>query len=110
MPSLQLPNHLVSNRKRLALSQDDVAFLLGTQSGTQVSRYEAFNRTPNLKTALAFEAIFKLSVSELFPGIYQKVEREIAERAKILVEKQQGGKATPRRNRKHDALLELANI
>jgi transcriptional regulator with XRE-family HTH domain len=84
MTSPQLPNYLRSNRKRLALSQDEVAFLLGTQNGAKVCRYERFVREPGLATALAYEAIFKRTVSELFPGLYQKVEREVAARAKTL--------------------------
>src|ERR1041384_3504983 len=87
MPSPLLPNYLRANRKRLALSQDEVAFLLGTRSGGKVCRYERFVRQPSLETALAYEAIFRRSVSELFPGLYQKVERDVAERAKILGER-----------------------
>src|ERR1039458_10278598 len=80
----QFSNYLRSNRKRLALSQGEVAFLLGTQSGAKVCRYERFVREPSLETALAFEAIFQRSVSELFPGLYQKVEQEVAARAKEI--------------------------
>src|SRR5437667_8625700 len=87
MPSPLLQNYLRANRKRLALSQDDVAFLLGTRSGGKVCRYEHFVRLPSLETALAYEAIFRRSVSELFPGLYQKVERDVAERAIILAER-----------------------
>jgi hypothetical protein len=53
MTSLKNSNYLRSNRKRLALSQDEVAFLLGALSGTKVCRYERFVRTPSLETALA---------------------------------------------------------
>jgi transcriptional regulator with XRE-family HTH domain len=84
MPSPQLPNYLQSNRKRLALSQDEVAFLLGGESGTKMSRYEHSDRIPSLETALAFEAIFKRPVSEIFGGLYQKAEQDVATRAKVL--------------------------
>jgi transcriptional regulator with XRE-family HTH domain len=109
MPSPQLPNYLRSNRKRLALSQDDVAFLLGGESGTQISRYENFSRVPSLETALACEAIFKRPVSEIFGGLYQKSEREVAERARILATKTDW--STSRRDaHKREALAELAAI
>src|SRR6266699_6662617 len=104
MTSPQLPNYLRANRKRLALSQDEVAFLLGAHSGTKVCRYERFVREPSLETALAYEAIFKTSVSELFGGLYQKVEREVAERAKILAERSDGGTPGPQTSRKRQAL------
>lgn len=80
----QLPNYLRSNRKRLALSQDEVAFLLGTRSGAKVCRDERFIREPSLKTALAYEVIFQKPTRELFGGLYQEIEQEVAARAKTL--------------------------
>jgi transcriptional regulator with XRE-family HTH domain len=99
----QLPNYLRSNRKRLALSQDEVAFLLGTQSGAKVCRYERFAREPSLETALAFEVIFQRSASELFGGLYQKVEQEVVARAKILANRTDQGKP------KRQILTNIAN-
>ena len=109
MSSPQLPNYLKANRKRLALSQDEVAFLLGTRSGAKVCRYERFVREPSLETALAYEAIFKRSVSELFGGLYQKVERDVSERAKLLAEKTDL-KTNRQATRKREALTELATV
>jgi transcriptional regulator with XRE-family HTH domain len=94
-----LPNYLLSNRKRLALSQDDVAFLLGTQSGAKVSRHERFDREPSLKTALAYEAIYQRSASELFSGLYQEVEQEVAARAKTLAAKTGSLKSTAQKRK-----------
>ena len=108
MTSPQLPNYLRANRKRLALSQDEVAFLLGAQSGTQACRHERFVRAPSLETALAYEVIFKRSVSELFGGLYQKVEGEVAERAKMLIDRKDR-KANRQSARKREALTELAS-
>ena len=110
MTSPQLPNYLRANRKRLALSQDEVAFLLGTQNGAKVCRYERFVREPSLATALAYEAIFKRSVSELFPGLYQKVEQKVAARAKTLVERTRRDKSNQRAARKHETLADLAAL
>ena len=93
---------------RLALSQDEVAFLLGGQGGIRVCRHERFVREPSLETALTYEAIFKTSVSELFGGLYQKVEREVAERAKILAEKDHTGKTAAQTARKRQTLADLA--
>lgn len=87
MTWIQSPNHLLSNRKRLALSQADIARLINAESGDKVCRHERFQRVPDLETALAYEAIYKRSVSELFPGLYQKIEREVAARAVALAKK-----------------------
>lgn len=107
MASPLLPNYLRANRKRLALSQGDVAFLLGKQIGAKISRYENFAQAPSLENALAFEIIYGLSASELFGGLYGQLEKEIAERAKALVSKndpRSGGQAAKRR----EALAKLS--
>jgi len=62
-----------------------------------------FAREPSLETSLAFEMIFQRSVSELFGGIYQKVEQKVAERAKILAKRTDQGKF------KHQILTNIAN-
>lgn len=87
MSSPLLSNYLLSNRKRLALSQDEVAFLLGVKGGTKVCRYEKFVRQPTLETALALEVIFQRPVSEIFGGLYQQVEEEVTARARALAKK-----------------------
>jgi transcriptional regulator with XRE-family HTH domain len=108
MSSNPLPNYLRSNRKRLALSQDEVAFLLGAGNGAKVCRYERFDREPCLETALAFEAIFQRPARELFSGIYQKVEGEVASRAKTLGDRQGNGESNPKTNRKRQMLMDIA--
>ena len=110
MNSPQLPNYLRASRKRLALSQDEVAFLLGTQDGTTVCRYERFLRNPSLETALAYEAICRRSVSELFPGLYQKVEREVAARAKSLAERTERRQCRRQAARKREAVADLVAL
>ena len=107
MSSPQLPHYLRANRKRLALSQDEMAFLLGTTSGGKVCRYERFVREPTLATALAYEVICKRSVSELFGGLYQKAEREVAERAKVLAQRKVG-KSNQQTARKRETIADLA--
>jgi len=84
MASSRLPNYLRKHRKRLGLSQDDVAYLLGAESGAKTSRYERFAREPGFRTALACEAVFQKPIRELFAGLYEQIEREVAERAKKL--------------------------
>jgi transcriptional regulator with XRE-family HTH domain len=84
MPVSKLPNYLRAHRKRLGLSQQQVAFLLGCRSGAKVSRYERFTREPTLRTAFACEVIFHTPARELFAGIYEEVEHETERRARIL--------------------------
>jgi transcriptional regulator with XRE-family HTH domain len=82
-----LSNYLRTHRKRLELSQEEVAFLLGfngVNKGVNVSRDETFAREPSLNNALAYEVIYGKSVRELYAGQYEDVEQEVAKRAKLL--------------------------
>ena len=83
--SYRLDNYLRAHRKRSALTQDEVAFLLGSKSGTKVSRYEQFRRLPTLQTALALEILFEAPARELFAGLYRRIERATTSRAEELI-------------------------
>jgi transcriptional regulator with XRE-family HTH domain len=109
MTSSQLPNYLRTHRKRVALSQDDVAFLLGTKSGAKVCRYERFVRDPSLETIIALEVVLQKPVKELFAGLYEKIERKVAARAKSLASRRNSRKPNRQTLRRHQALLNLAN-
>ena len=105
----QLPNYLRAHRKRLTLSQEEVAFLLGTQSGAKTCRYERFVRVPSLETALAYEVIFQKPVRELFGGLYHKVEQEVADRARALGEKNNRRKPDRHTRSKREVFTKIAN-
>ena len=82
-----LSNYLRTHRKRLTLSQEEVGFLLGASGeskGSKVSRNEDPKYVPELKTAIAYEVIYGKPVRELFAGLYEQIEQEISERAKVL--------------------------
>lgn len=111
MASPQFPNYLLSNRKQFALSQDEIAFLLGASSGREVCRHERFRSLPSLEVALAYEIIFKLSVSEIFGGQYAQIDAEVKARAKVLLAKTNGQKRFTRRaDHRRRALAEIAGI
>jgi hypothetical protein len=82
-----LPNYLLTNRKLLAFSQEEVAFLLGANGeskGSKVSRDESFQHEAGLRDVLAYELIYGKPARELFAGVYEQVEKDLAQRAKIL--------------------------
>jgi len=107
MSSPHLPNYVRAQRKRLALTQDDVAFLLGVQTGAKVCRYERFVRVPTLETALALEIILQKPVRELFGGLFEKMEKKVTDRAKALSYQLRRGKTGAQRERRSQALLHL---
>jgi hypothetical protein len=85
-----------------------MAFLLGTRDGAKVCRYERFLREPSLEMILAYEAIFQKPARELFAGLYRKIERGVAQRARVLsdrVKRQKSGRMTERKRQVLAAIL-----
>lgn len=82
-----LQAYLRTYRKRSGLSQDDVAFLIGSANANNITRHELHSRTPDLRTAFAYEVIFRAPLEQLFAGLYQKVEKETIARARLLAHK-----------------------
>ena len=109
MASPKLPNYLRMHRKRASLSQDEVAFLLGCQTGAKVSRYERFSRQPNVETVFACEVIFGIPARELFAGVYQKVEETIKQRAQVLAGKLNAAKPDRFTRRKLENLAAISS-
>ena len=107
MASNHLPNHLRTHRKRSALSQDDVAFLLGTKGGEKICRHERFVCEPELEAVLAYEIIFQKPARELLAGLYRKIEHRVLERARVLVHKTKRQKQGSLTRRKSQALAAI---
>ena len=105
----RLPNYLRTTRKRTALSQEEVAFLLGKRGGAKVCRYELFTCKPELETILAFEAIYQKPASELFAGLYQEVQRKVAARARVLAHKIERGKSKRRAALRRQTLINITS-
>ena len=82
MPVSKLPNYLRMHRRRMGLSQRQVASILGCRSGAKVSRYERFSREPALRAAIACEVLFGVPIRELFADVYEEVERAVERRAR----------------------------
>jgi len=91
MASKSTHNHLLRHRKILALSQAELAFLLGVLSGAKVCRHERRLREPTLRAALAYEAVFSEPVSKLFPALFKQVEDCVLVRAAVLLRKRPSG-------------------
>ncbi len=109
MSSQPFLNYLLAYRKRSALSQEEVAYLLGSQSGAKVCRYERFLREPGLQTAFAFEAIYDRPASELFPGLFEQAQVAVQARAKKLEKKEFRGNSQRLTARKRQTLAAIAS-
>lgn len=105
-----LENYLRTHRKRAGLAQRDVAFLLGARSGSRVSRHERFERRPTLEVALAYEAIFRTPVAELFTGLKHEVTQFTLARATELLDSIDIRRLTALEAGKVEHLGRLANV
>ena len=76
----QIANYLRSHRRKSGLSQQELAQIVGSLTEIPVSRHERSLTIPALLIALSYEAIFRVPISEIFPGLYQTVEAGIEER------------------------------
>lgn len=73
-------NYIHARRRQWALTQEELAFLLGYCTKTAVSKLEGrISRIP-LRVALACHIIFGLEASELFPAIMEQVEEGLVRR------------------------------
>lgn len=73
----QIGNYLRSHRRTSGLSQHELAQIVGYLTRFQVARHEQSASIPALIIAVSYEVIFRVSISELFPGLYQTVEAQI---------------------------------
>lgn len=84
MPS-PLPSYIRAYRKRLQLSQRELAFLLGLSSQSVISQHEILLRVPQAKALLKYEILFGKTVGELFPKLREEAEDELAVQVKALM-------------------------
>lgn len=105
----RLKNYLRAYRKRSGLSQKEIAYLLGSQSGTKVSRYERLARQPSIETVFAYKVIFGANARDLFAGMFQKVEQATRKRARLLAKKISVRTKSRLNARKLEALTALAD-
>jgi len=64
-------------RRNWGLTQRELAWIIGTVSSMQVSRYENSKRAPKVEVALACQAIFGVPPSTMFPDAYTIAEEEV---------------------------------
>lgn len=101
-------NYLRTHRLKTALSQDDVAFLLGLESGANVSRHETGARVPDLVRALAYAALYGAPLEVLYAEECRQVEADIKSRAPELAKRVEKEAPSPLRERKLSVLRDLA--
>jgi transcriptional regulator with XRE-family HTH domain len=82
--------YLKPHRRRVGLTQEELAALLGFKNGAVVSRLERVVRHPTLETAYGFEIILGKPPAELFPSLHARVRKEVVARVRAHYEELQG--------------------
>ena len=85
-----LASYVRTYRRRWALTQDELAGLLGYETGAIISALERNVREPSMKAAHGLALIFDTSPDELFPHLHLTTENEVLDRARDLYERLQG--------------------
>jgi transcriptional regulator with XRE-family HTH domain len=107
----KLQNYLRTFRRRSGLSQQDISYLCGCQSGNKVSRYERFVREPSLRAAFIFEVVFKEHASDLFAGTFQEMHKSTIRRARFLLRRlERKAGSDPQFQQKLEVLREIAGL
>jgi DNA-binding XRE family transcriptional regulator len=84
MPQSPIGNYLRMHRKHCGLSLHELGLILGYRSRDQVIRHERSDTPPPLTKALAYEVVFRVPLSALFPGIHTTVAKEIEDKLASL--------------------------
>ena len=99
--SKALPTYLRTYRKRSGLSQKEIAILIAAVSRTTISRHENARRGLSLADAFAYEALFGVPASALFPKEYEKARAGVEARALGLL----GKLAREKRTKQHKRIF-----
>ena len=102
----KLVHYLRNERRRKALTQADIAALLGGRWKSRVGWYER-GALPPIEAALELEAILGRPISELLGGAFDRAAFKVRHRAQELL-KRESVPNTPRRWRRHHALERIA--
>jgi transcriptional regulator with XRE-family HTH domain len=100
-----LPSYLHTLRKQGGLSQPDMAALFDVTKSA-MSRFENLSRQPTVELVIGAEVLFGQAAKDVFPALYQDIERTIVDRARVL-HKSLESRTDPVARRKLRLLAEL---
>ena len=69
-------NYLRTSRRKIGLSQRQLASIVGLRSSTRISLMELGRGLPNARECIVFRMIFRRSFEEMWPGIRGHAERK----------------------------------
>lgn len=108
MRTHKLDNYLRTYRKRSGFSQETLSYLLGSEDGTKVSRYEQNGRVPKFSTLLALQVVFGAPTEELFAGTFGRIRTKVRRRAAIVRRQLSAGPQSPAILRQLESLEKIS--
>jgi transcriptional regulator with XRE-family HTH domain len=88
------------------MSQRELAELVGTINHQQASAHERSLAIPSLLAAVAYQYVFGVPLTELFPGLAESVRLNVEERLHIMKEKLEDSTAKGREAQRIARMLE----
>jgi transcriptional regulator with XRE-family HTH domain len=83
----RIANYLRFHRLRSGFTQAELAFLLGYQTESVISRFEGQERTISLAVGAAYQLIFGVELRNLFPALYEQIDDKLTRRMQELCER-----------------------
>ena len=77
-------NYLRLHRRKRGLTQEELAYLLGYQSGAKISRLEQAESAQVLSLGFTFELLFGVDAREIYPALYDAVRQTVSQRLREL--------------------------
>ncbi|UCI07336.1 helix-turn-helix transcriptional regulator [Mesorhizobium sp. B1-1-8] len=88
--SSNLKTYVRTYRRLHALTQDELALLVGLKSGSSLSGLERNVKVPSASLLISLAYVFAVPVEDVFPAYYEQVIRGVENRAEALYEALQG--------------------
>ncbi len=82
-----LPSYLRTYRRKWALTQRELAELLGGVSSDAISKYETLARLPSIQVMLGIEIVFDEKSHDLLPALSYSVRRSVRRNAVALIDR-----------------------
>src|SRR5579863_6601983 len=77
-------NYIFNMRRNRRFLQKQLALLIGHRYTYMLSKYEHGVSLPPLETALILEIALGVRLPDLYPGLYQRLQKEVLKRSRSL--------------------------
>jgi len=73
----RVPNRLREHRKKLGLTQKEVAYKLGLRSITLISRWESGDTFPSLPNIILLSKLYQVPIDALYGDLANRIEADL---------------------------------